>query len=721
MPRLWAPFFTDRIRSDAHVSRTSSKGDQEQQLPPPLKRDGPPNRHGGSKLSAGVAAAAATATSGGGDGSTAGDAGEKSDPAIRQPAAGTAESKEQRDGAAAIVDADGATAAEPKPNVFIRVYRTTKEILFCSVFNILLVFVPVGIILNYTNVEPYVVFTVNAIAIVPLAGMLAYATEAVALRVGDAMGALLNVTFGNATELIIFIIALTKNEIRIVQASLIGSILSNLLLILGMCFLFGGLRFREQIYNNTVTQMSACLLSLSMASLVLPTAFHASFSNEQLANQRVLQLSRGSSVILLLVYILYLLFQLKSHAYMYVSTPQHIIDEESHPGVLVNLMNSSSSSDNSSTSDTDSTGSLDSKSTADRIKRAFRRRRKSSVSSKDTHSIPSSSTTPHLAGPGSPPLATPLGEASHRLGAIASGDEADTDSGDENHGSGTRNGNIHFRDFEVERASSHSPEKKRHKSRGRKWRKEQKKRMERRHNQAKRGLGITSPSETGTSGLAVHDATATTGGTLKQQHIVAFTPEGEQITHTANEPDRRPFAVRTLSVRPTIPKILASTVFSTQNSTGGSSQAPRAASMPRTLRRTNSLPDRLNETASVPMIGSGSFDAGPAGPPLTVAETAADGLEKEADKSLNTLSLTSAVVLLVISTALVALCAEYLVGSINYMVTETPISEAFIGLILLPIVGNAAEHVTAVTVASKNKMDLAIGVAVGSSIQVSVC
>lgn len=77
-------------------------------------------------------------------------------------------------------------------------------------------------------------------------------------------------SLGNAVELIIFILALVKNEIRVVQSALLGSILANLLLILGMSMLLGGLRFREQVYNSTVTQMSACLLSLSVISLVLP-------------------------------------------------------------------------------------------------------------------------------------------------------------------------------------------------------------------------------------------------------------------------------------------------------------------------------------------------------------------------------------------------------------------------------------------------------------------
>lgn len=84
------------------------------------------------------------------------------------------------------------------------------------------------------------------------------------------------------------------------------------------------------------------------------------------------------------------------------------------------------------------------------------------------------------------------------------------------------------------------------------------------------------------------------------------------------------------------------------------------------------------------------------------------------------MSQSASIVLLLVSTALVALCAEFLVGSIEHLVENTPISEAFIGLIILPIVGNAAEHVTAVTVAAKNKLDLALGVALGSSIQIAL-
>jgi calcium/proton exchanger cax len=160
--------------------------------------------------------------------------------------------------------------------------------LFHSWVNVLLVFVPVGIAVHFAGVNENVVFALNAVAIIPLAGLLTFATECVAHRLGPTLGALLNVSFGNAVELIILyatnssrwrslltcgsIIALVKNEIRIVQASLIGSLLANLLLILGMAFLIGGLEYQEQIYDSTVTQMSACLLALAVLSLLIPVS-----------------------------------------------------------------------------------------------------------------------------------------------------------------------------------------------------------------------------------------------------------------------------------------------------------------------------------------------------------------------------------------------------------------------------------------------------------------
>jgi Ca2+:H+ antiporter len=150
-----------------------------------------------------------------------------------------------------------------------------KATLFNSWLNVLLIAAPLGIILNYVHVNPIAVFTINFIAIIPLAAMLSYATEELALRVGETLGGLLNASFGNAVELIVSIIALLKNQILIVQTSLIGSILSNLLLVMGMCFFFGGLKRSEQYFNITVAQTAASMLALAVGSIIIPGAFQS--------------------------------------------------------------------------------------------------------------------------------------------------------------------------------------------------------------------------------------------------------------------------------------------------------------------------------------------------------------------------------------------------------------------------------------------------------------
>lgn len=184
---------------------------------------------------------------------------------------------------------------------------------FGSWINILLIMVPVGIGLEYSGVNKVAVFVVNFIAIIPLAAMLSYATEELAMYIGEVLGGLLNATFGNAVELIVSIIALAQHKIIIVQTSLIGSMLSNLLLVLGMCFFFGGLRRVEQFFNVTVAQTAASLLALAIGSLVIPTAFKIFANNDS----GVAPTSRGTAVLLLVTYACYLFFQLRTHVDMY--------------------------------------------------------------------------------------------------------------------------------------------------------------------------------------------------------------------------------------------------------------------------------------------------------------------------------------------------------------------------------------------------------------------
>ncbi|GKZ29493.1 hypothetical protein AbraIFM66950_005193 [Aspergillus brasiliensis] len=568
----------------------------------------------------------------------------------------------------------------------VRFTGHTKRALCHSWVNVLLVFVPVGIATQAAGLNPGLIFAMNAIAIIPLAGLLSHATECVASRLGDTVGALINVTFGNAVELIIFI-ALVKNEIRIVQASLLGSILANLLLILGMAFLLGGLRFQEQIYNSTVTQMSACLLSLSVMSLLLPTAFHASWSDSTDADKYTLKVSRGTSVVLLLVYVLYIVFQLKSHAYLYASIPQQIIDEESHPGILAEFMNSSSDSSSSSDESVDTTTSW---STAKRIKRAMkhRRHRKSSTSSHGTASPQSFRKKSSADVPPAAVIDEHAGSAGDLSVTQADGSGSFViDFGDDSR---------YDADHEPQTRDFGNPQDKSSKEDRKAKRRERRK--QRRAEKDKAAASVTSTAVTGRPSARTYKTEPAL------DHAQPTLEAGE-----AGEPAKRrsPF-------RPTIPSLLSNTVFSS-NLAAPNSAVPASPSNPYGLRRTHSLPSFTNRPP--PPGNAVQFARGASRLPTAVTNNAAEAAPEQPEPEM---SRTAAVVMLLVSTALVAVCAEFLVDAIPTMIESSSVSEAFIGLIILPIVGNAAEHVTAVSVATKNKMDLAIGVSVGSSIQIAI-
>ena len=152
--------------------------------------------------------------------------------------------------------------------------RYVKDLVFSERINVLLIFVPVGMIVGFADLDPGAVFTLNALGIVPLAVVISAATESLASRLGDTFGALLNVTVGNTAELMIFFAALGKNQIRIVQASLLGSILANLLLVLGTAFLCGGLRFKKRLDDKVAGRMSIGLLDMGLTVSMLPVRLY---------------------------------------------------------------------------------------------------------------------------------------------------------------------------------------------------------------------------------------------------------------------------------------------------------------------------------------------------------------------------------------------------------------------------------------------------------------
>ncbi|GAD92762.1 hypothetical protein ATEG_03784 [Paecilomyces variotii No. 5] len=183
--------------------------------------------------------------------------------------------------------------------------------------NLLLVFVPLGIVAGALNWNPTAVFVLNFLAIMPLASLLSFATEELAAVMGQTLGGLMNATFGNAVELIVSIIALKDHQIRVVQASMLGSILSNILLVLGCCFFVGGLRYHEQSFNSTVASTMSSLLALSSASLIIPATLYNALTDvksDHDTDRNILVLSHGTAIILLIIYVMYLYFQLKSHS-----------------------------------------------------------------------------------------------------------------------------------------------------------------------------------------------------------------------------------------------------------------------------------------------------------------------------------------------------------------------------------------------------------------------
>lgn len=181
----------------------------------------------------------------------------------------------------------------------------------------LLVLAPLAVVARVLDWPPAVIFGLSALAIVPLAGWLSTATEALAARSGSGIGALLNATFGNATELIIALVAVRAGLDDVVKASLAGSIIGNILFVLGLALVAGGVRRERQVFNRTASGVSATALLLAVLGLVLPTVFGLAIGAPEPHLEQTL--SRIVGALLILGYLLHLLFSLKTHAHLYAA------------------------------------------------------------------------------------------------------------------------------------------------------------------------------------------------------------------------------------------------------------------------------------------------------------------------------------------------------------------------------------------------------------------
>ncbi len=196
--------------------------------------------------------------------------------------------------------------------------------------NSLLIFIPISIALHYTpHMNALWVFAAAALAIVPLAGLMGRATEELAKHLGASWGGLLNATFGNATELIIGIFALREGLIPLVRASIVGSIIGNLLLVLGASILAGGIKHKIQTFNQDQAQSLSINLLVATLSLSVPALFASHYGQPNSPNNpSVENLSLWVSSILLATYIASLFFSLRTHEALFRNSEE---EAESDP------------------------------------------------------------------------------------------------------------------------------------------------------------------------------------------------------------------------------------------------------------------------------------------------------------------------------------------------------------------------------------------------------
>ncbi|OAL32559.1 hypothetical protein AYO20_07869 [Fonsecaea nubica] len=474
----------------------------------------------------------------------------------------------------------------------VEIFATVRAILGYSWLNSLLVFVPLAIASYLARANHVLVFTANVIAVVPLSSLLTCATENIARESGDVVGALLNVTFGNLVEIVILPLpvptlyladdssaALYHKQYEVVQASLLGSILVNLLLVLGLAILAGSFYHQEQSHRIEDAQALACLLSVSVFSLLIPSALVHSFDDLESARPAVLTLSRASALTLLAIYLLYIFLQIKNT--IVNRSPVRVVGPDSMNGSVRMSGDAAASS-----------GLL------------FPR----SIRFQDEEAAGGYKNTPLVR------------KDSLEMSAF-------DDSGQSQMESDDINGHPNF-----ERSDEDED-------------------------------GDTQGQDWKTSSDKIRNP---------RSSIYQF-PARRQGPDSGNSSQRHMSPAGLQPLR------------SHRSSYAGS---------------TSSLP-RLLLGSSIANVDSPSDIVRLEDPPLVIGKLASS-------------------LLLVISSLLVAFCAEFLVNTLDDIVDSGPFSEAFIGLIILPVAGNCAELITATAVATKGKFDLAIGVSVGSSVQISL-
>ena len=182
----------------------------------------------------------------------------------------------------------------------------------------LLILIPVSIVFEFMHLSPTLIFVTAALAIIPLAGLMGEATEEISVYSGPRIGGFLNATFGNATELIIAFFALKEGLFEVVKASIVGSVIGNILLVLGASMIFGGTKFKTQSFNKKAVEVSSSMLLFSIIGLSIPAIFTHTI-NSELLTSKYENLSIAVAIIMFVIYILGLYFSFFTHKDIYGS------------------------------------------------------------------------------------------------------------------------------------------------------------------------------------------------------------------------------------------------------------------------------------------------------------------------------------------------------------------------------------------------------------------
>ncbi|CAK7230935.1 hypothetical protein SEUCBS140593_007758 [Sporothrix eucalyptigena] len=525
-----------------------------------------------------------------------------------------------------------------------------RRMLFSSWLNALLVFVPIGMVTYLTHMKPIAVFATNAIAVIPLSSLLTAATERVASDAGDTVGALLNISLGNLVELILFIVALVNNQVRVVQASILGSILVNSLLILGTALLATGLTDNEPVYNTAETQLLSCLLFASVFVFLMPTAFGYTFDHTKQASKATLQMSRVSSLMVLLIYLIYFVHELRARP---------IAAAKNAPG----------SSDDSSDSEYDSERGL------------------------ATPTTPTAPTTPSPSSTPAPPVV--LVSSSSTSSLVSNGtpecQQVASASGVViNNSIVPQPRSVRFADDASRVMPKPAP--------------------------SSHGIEMDRMDSFDILGSSNNAPPPTRAHTRMHSHS-----HSRSVSVDSMRPARRSRA-SSLSGGGG----MGSSVGLSSGGPGGFTSLGGPGLMRSGLTALHIMRDNQQQAQQQAQRTSLESSASASdhhaalllhgGDPLLHNPVVLGGHRKQPRGEF-----MMAVLVLIVASALMSVNAEFLVDTIDDVTHQGHLSESVIGLIILPIVGNIAEYVTVVSVALRDKLDLAISVAIGSSIQIALC